>query len=338
MNQQTIVAELRVRDVVDVSEWDTAVWNQPRGNIFTSWMWGDYKTRLGWKVRRIAIADAAGSALAFIQCQERVKNFARYIYIQGGPLLTNAGEKHAEAVLTLLLQHLALRRFDLLALNFEHFQSAANVLAVLAHGFAPIVSARDHTLELDLTSGSEAMLQTTEPRWRKALRRAERSETLTARFLTDPAERLACFEAFGAMYQELKKRKKFETSFHAEAYGDLAAGDPHHLFLEIRDGGELVLVRIAHLSSTRCTDFFTASTERARASGAATLAVWRMVERSTAEGCKTFDLGGIDPAGNPGVYDFKRSLSKKVVQSGPLWLYGRTPRLRDAAGAYLAFR
>lgn len=332
------MADPRVRDILDQSGWDAAVWGHPRGNIFCSWMWGEYKARLGWNVRRIVISDGAGDALAFIQYQEKAKGFARFVHVQGGPLLTGKGEKQAEAVVGLLLDHLALGRLDLLATDFRRFGSPAGVLALLAHGFVPVVSSRDHTLEIDLTAGAKAILQGMKRDWRENLRRAERAAALSIRFLADFDERLACFDAFSALYDDLRKRKGFDTNFNAKAYRDLVAADPHHLILEVRDNDTLVHVRIAHLSSERCTDFFAASTEQARVSKAPSIAVWRLVERAISEGCKTFDWGGIDPAGNRGVYDFKSGLSKNVVQSGPLWLYGRTQRLRDAAGAYLAFR
>jgi hypothetical protein len=65
--------------------------------------------------------------------------------------------------------------------------------------------------------------------------------------------------------------------------------------------------------------------------------VWRLVERAMAEGCKIFDFCGIQPAGGDrGLYDFKLGLTKNVVQTGPLWLYSRTRRVRDAAGTYCA--
>ena len=72
--------------ILDQSEWDAAVWGHPHGNIFCSWMWGEYKARLGWNVRRVVISGGAGDALAFVQYQEKVKGFARFVHVQGGPL------------------------------------------------------------------------------------------------------------------------------------------------------------------------------------------------------------------------------------------------------------
>ncbi len=122
------------------------------------------------------------------------------------------------------------------------------------------------------------------------------------------------------------------------AYRDLAASDPHLLFLEIRQGGEPILVRIVHTARAVWTDFFTASDERARSTGAATLAVWRSLERARQEAASRFEFGGVDPAGNRGVFDFKRALSRHVIQSGPTWIYARNAFIRRAAATALFLR
>lgn len=320
----------------DVPSWDEAVWAHPRGTIFAASGWGVYKSRRGASVQRLCVLDGAGERLALAQVQTRRRGPARQIHVQGGPLFTEKGERHAEAALRCLLDHLALRPLDVLVVEFNRAESSDAVLALLACGFKPVTASGRHTFDVDLTGGLEPVLAGMESRWRKALRKAERMPGLTARFLDDPAERLAAFDAFDAMYAALKARKGFANDFDAAQYRDLAAADPRHLILEVREAGERVLVRIAHLSRHRCTDFFTASTERAKANGAASLAVWRLIERAAAEGCHVFDFGGIDPARNRGVYDFKRGLTRNVASSGPLWLFGRNPFVTAAASMALA--
>lgn len=320
------------------SEWDAAVWQNRRGNVFCSWMWGEYKRRVGWHVTRLFIVDPAGERVAILGYQTRRKGFARFVYIQGGPLFTERGEREAERVVAFLVEHLALGPFDLVGINYEHFGSGAGVLALLAQGFAPVVSSRNYTMEVDLTQAPEAIVNGMNRRWRKSLKRAERREDLSVTFVTDPAERLASFDAFGRMYAALKRRKGFRTEFDTAAFRDLVAHDPRHLLVEARDAGQVVLVIIAHLSAERCTNFFAAASEKAGVLGATSLAIWRIIQHARALNCRVLDVGGIDPAGNRGVYDFKRGLTRNVVQSGPLWLYGRSRLLRGLTGAYLAFR
>ena len=312
------------------------VWRQTRGNIFSAAGWGAYKARCGAAIDRLTVIDDAGDIVAFAQVQIYRRGPARQIYIQGGPLLTDKGERQGGVVIGCLLEHLALRTLDLVFVDFIRAESAGATLGLLSLGFKPMVTAGRYTLEVDTRRGLDAIAADMEPRWRKALRKAERNAALTVRFLDDPAERLDAFDAFTTMYAALKVRKRFSNNFKAEAYRDIVAHDPHHLMLEAREGNERVLVRIAHLSQSRCTDFLTAATEQAKVNGAASLAVWSLVKRAAAEGCEVFDFGGIDPIGNRGVFDFKRGLTRNVASSGPLWIFGKTKLVTAAAGVLLA--
>ncbi|CAO4153596.1 lipid II:glycine glycyltransferase FemX [Methylorubrum aminovorans] len=332
MGQATVV------DVTDDPEWDAAIWQQPSANIYASRRWGEYKRLIGWDVRRLSIRAGDGQALAYAQVQRRRRTLGHIVLAQGCPILTPLGERRADAVFRVLLDHLELGRFDLLGVNYQQFQSQAALLALLGHGFAPVVTTRTHTLELDLTRDLDQIRARMEGRWRDELRTAESNPDLVTFYPTGPAERLSAFETFSRLYASLKRRKGFRNSLDTEAFRDLAGNDPNLLFLEMRERNEPILVRIVHRTANRWTDFYLASNARAKATGAGRLALWRLIERARREGASVLDLGGIDPAGNPGVYEFKRGVSRNVVAANPLWLYSRTRLLRRAATAVLATR
>jgi hypothetical protein len=332
-----MAAELAIAEIADDADWDRRVWARPRANIYCATPWGSYKARRGLTVRR-AVVTADGEELAFVQWQERRKGPVRFVHVQGGPLLTGAGERRAEAVFRSFVAHLDLGRLDLLAIDYEGFESQDATLALLMLGFAPVVQARDHTFELDLDQDLETIRAAMDPRWRGHLRKAERNADLTTHFLEERTERLAAFDDFTAMYARLRQRKGFATTLQTDAYREVAASDPRVLILDVREKGERVLVRIAHLSAERCTDFYAASNDRARATSAASLAVWRLVERAKAETCHVFDFGGIDPASNRAVFDFKRGLGATVVQHDPLWIHAKSPAVQKAAGLLLSLR
>ncbi|MRI52441.1 GNAT family N-acetyltransferase [Methylobacterium sp. DB1607] len=332
MGQATVV------DLTNDPDWDEAIWQQPGASIYASRRWGEYKRRIGWDVRRLAIRSCDGQALAFAQIQRRRRWLGHVVLAQGGPILTPLGERRAEAVFRAFLDHLRLGRLDLLGVNYQQFQTPAAMLALLGHGFAPVVTTRTHTLELDLTRGAERIRAGMEGRWRDVLKAAEANPDLSTGFPTDPADRLSAFETFSRLYAALKRRKGFRNSLDPAAFRDLAAHDPNLLFLEIRERGEPILVRIVHRAVHRWTDFYVASNERAKVTGAGRLALWRLIERAQREGASVLDLGGIDPAGNPGVYEFKRGVCRNAVAANPLWLFSRTRSMRRAATAILAAR
>lgn len=327
---------LRIVAVEDVSAWDDLVWAQAGGTIFATSGWGVYKHRRGARIERLSVVDEHERLLALAQVQIRRRGPSRQIYVQGGPLLTSDGERRGESVIRCLLNHIAPGALDLLVVDLDRAESPGILLGLLTAGFRPVSAPRRHTLEVDLTRGLDAVLAGMDPRWRKALRKALRNPALTARFLDDPAERLAAFDAFAAMYAGLKARKGFTSRFDCAAYRDLVADDPHQLVLEVREADAPCLVRLLHLGRDRTTAFFTAASERANLNGAAYLAVWCCLVRAVEAGHRVFDVGGIDPAANRGVYDFKRGFARHAVTSGPVWIYARSRLVAAAAGLAIA--
>ncbi|MEH3116169.1 MAG: GNAT family N-acetyltransferase [Methylorubrum populi] len=333
-----MAARVAVVDRSEAADWDEALWRQPGASIYASRIWGTYKSRVGWSVRRVALCGEGGEDLGYLQYQERRRGPVRRILVQGGFVPTARGQGRTEALLGAFLDHLALGPADLLAIKSYRSHDPEGIAALLAHRFVPVVAGKDHTIELDLSPETGAILAAAERRWRRELSKAQANAELTTVFLTEPDERLRAYDTFVRMYAALQRRKGFTGDLDTAAYRDLAACDPHLLFLEVREGGEPILVRIVHTARERWTDFFTASDERARATAAATLAVWRIVERARQAGARSFDFGGVDPADNRGVFDFKRALSRNVVQGGPTWIYARNPVVRRAAATLLFLR
>ncbi len=145
---------LRVLPAADVPAWDAAVWAQARGGIFAASGWGTYKARRGAEIARLQVVDESGDLVGLAQVQLRRRGPARQAYIQGGPLLTDKGERQGEAVVRALLAHLALGPLDLVVVDFARAESPGAVLGLLATGFKPVTTAGRHTLEVDLTGGS----------------------------------------------------------------------------------------------------------------------------------------------------------------------------------------
>lgn len=82
-----MAAKLAVQETADALDWDRRIWACPGANIYCGSPWGAYKVRRGLAVRR-AVVTGDGADLAFIQWQTRRKGPARFIHVQGGPLLT----------------------------------------------------------------------------------------------------------------------------------------------------------------------------------------------------------------------------------------------------------
>ncbi|MDH6637296.1 UNVERIFIED_ORG: hypothetical protein M2438_002471 [Methylobacterium sp. SuP10 SLI 274] len=82
-----MTAQVAVIDRSGAEDWDEILWQQPAANLYASRSWGQYKSRLGWTVRQVALNDN-GADLAYIQYQERRTGPVRRILVQGGAVLT----------------------------------------------------------------------------------------------------------------------------------------------------------------------------------------------------------------------------------------------------------
>ena len=111
-----MAAKLAIQEIADGADWDRRVWAQPGANIYCATPWGAYKARRGLEVRR-AVVMGDGEDLAFIQWQVRRRGPARFVHVQGGPLLTEAGAHRAEAVFAAFMDHLEHRRHHLLGID-----------------------------------------------------------------------------------------------------------------------------------------------------------------------------------------------------------------------------
>ncbi len=324
--------------VEEEAVWEAQLLLHPRRNIFCAWGWGDYKARQGWRVERLLITGKSGATIGMAQVQTRTVAGRRFHYMHGCPLFFADDDTVVERGLAAVIEHLKPRRLDLVAVRYEQFERPVEVIALLANGFDPVLNQANHTTIVDLADGIKVARGRLRRNRAQQLRKALANPDLSTHIVTGHDERSATLDAFAGMYSALAVRKGFTQAIDVKAFRETLLDDPRFVVLEVRDGERIAAVRIAHVAADRLTDLFAASDEGALGNGVNTLAVWRLIEHTAESGLRFYDGCGINARGNAGVVRFKRGLGGDIVQSGPLWLFGRTRLLQIAVGAYLAFR
>lgn len=319
--------------VHDIVEWDALVARTSGTNVFCGSGWGGYKQRTGWSVERIRVDDGSGQPVALCSVSSKRKLGFRVLHIQGGPVLIDGDDDRAREALDAIVDHLQLARSDLVFVSPYFFGSPTLTLALLQVGFSPVITQGDFTLMLDLASGLGNVEAGLNRSWRRTLKKSQKS--LVARFPDTAADRRAAVARLAPMYAGLASRKSFEAKTSVPDLADVVADDPRWIVVEVLDGDEVVAIRIAHIGGDLVTDWIAATSEAALRSNAGYFAMWSLVGRAVALGAKRLDCGGIDPYRNPGVFRFKRGISRDVRQSEPIWLYSRSRLLRSLVAAFL---
>lgn len=188
-------------------------------------------------------------------------------------------------------------------------------------------SGQPRTIWLDLTLGLEELSKALDSQWRYGARRAVR-EGVIVRTTTEAAD-VSCFykmcnalsEAKGfalpgseALMQELIRSSSIDgpvrmTLYVAEVCGEMAAG-------------ALIATSGSHIHY-----LWGASDRRFSKYRVGEAVQWQVIQDGVAAGMTRYDLEGVDPVGNPGVYEFKRKMGGREVtlhglEVTPLSIFG----------------
>lgn len=163
------------------------------------------------------------------------------------------------------------------------------------------------TFVLDLAPTIEQLRKNLDAKWRNKLTQSEKKElrVFAGNGIDD-------YGTFCRMYNEMWKRKAFETTVDVEEFGRLQADLPeaHRMRILIceQNGVPVAGVVVSAIGDSAIYVLGATSDDGLNAKGAYLLQ-WTMVQWLKENGFKWYDLGGIDPEGNPGVYSFKRGFS-----------------------------
>jgi hypothetical protein len=268
-------------------------------------------------------------------------------YINGGPLVRS--EKGHD------LEHL---EECLLALRRDYVQQQQLVLRALAPigepswnaaadrkfeelGFRKTDRGRNYrTFLLDITRPTEEIRAGLHQKWRNCLNSAERNSLEVQSGTSDDL-----LERFCSLFGEFLARKGFDLDLSAEFYSDVQHEHLHDeryfVSLAVQDG-DTVAGHVSSMNGNTCVYLLGATHPIGLKSKAAYLLQWHTILAAQEHGLRWYDLGGIDPEGNPGVHRFKKGLNGIEVQAaGPYEIAPNGPMrhlINVAESSYQTFK
>lgn len=173
------------------------------------------------------------------------------------------------------------------------------------------------TFVLDLRPSLDELRRSLDSKWRNKLSGAERNNLNVVAGNGSEEYRTFC-----QIYNQMRKRKTFETAVDVEEFGriqETLAESQRMRILIGEDKGVPVASLVASGMGDSAIYLLGATSDYGLNSKGAYLLQWTLIKWLKESGVKWYDLGGIDPEGNPGVYHFKRGLSgADVCQINPL--------------------
>jgi lipid II:glycine glycyltransferase (peptidoglycan interpeptide bridge formation enzyme) len=307
-------------DQVTESEWNRLLPQFADASLYQTWAYG----AVSWGERNLSHLLLKQDDQVVGMAQFRIVRVpllsSGIAYLRWGPLYRGCDASVLDAVLPALMnaitEEYARRRGLLVRILPNVFRddpaAAAFETACVEFGFqSSTASASYRTIRVDLTPAPELIRKRLDQKWRNQLNAAERNN-LTVREGTDDD----LFARFTAIYRELLARKQFDTTVDIDEFARIQQDLPEPLKMRVllceKDGKLLAGLVGAGFGDTGIYLLGATSSEGMKAKGSYLLQ-WRMMQWLRASGCRWYDLGGINPERNPGVFHFKSGLGGAEV-------------------------
>jgi lipid II:glycine glycyltransferase (peptidoglycan interpeptide bridge formation enzyme) len=173
------------------------------------------------------------------------------------------------------------------------------------------------TFLLNLVPPIEELRSKLDKKWRNQLSRSEKNNL---EVVTGNGEKE--YRSFCSIYDEMRKRKSFETTVDTDEFRRMQESLPESQRMRVLiclDKGVPVAGLVASAMGDSAIYLLGATSDAGLNSKGAYLLQWTLIKWLKDNGVKLYDLGGINPEENPGVYHFKEGFSGiDICQINPL--------------------
>ena len=167
------------------------------------------------------------------------------------------------------------------------------------------------TFLVDLQPSTSETRKRLDQKWRNQLNRAEKNGL---EVIEGSGEEL--YKTFLTLQQQMMQRKEYVTAINYEEFGEIQKDLPENAKMKTmiceQEKKPVAAVVCSAIGDTGIY-LLGATGNRGLDLKGSYLLQWKMMEWLKKKGCRWYDLGGIDPEGNPGVYHFKAGMGGKDV-------------------------
>lgn len=303
----------------------------PQPSPFQTFEWGEFHRQMGWLPLYMTATEEDGSISAMALVLTRKFPFKTgFAWCEGGPVandLTAVDNGFTDEII-----HAGGFKRLYLRIRCDRVMDTRDSLGITGNGWSRSLFSMfsNYSLSLDLTKTEDLLVSDMSPNWRRNLRRGK-ERMLRIERVSDPD-----IDEIAAALREMETAKGLPELFSQTKLESLFQHNRSNLiFVTCRnDDGELLGFRGALTVGQSACDYIAATTLEGRKSKAAFVTMWNLLMHCRQKGIKSYDLGGIDPVKNPGVFRYKTETGGVPVEFLGEWDWATTGWLRYA-GNYL---
>lgn len=299
------------------TNWNQTVEGLSSVSLFQSDGWANHKKNFGWSYARY-VCEENGRIVSAIQLLTKKKGPIWILWAPGGPVGNLNNLRGLKRTLKQKFSSFYLRIKPQVdgRVDEAEFNLSKNVL-----------SAR-WTMHLDLGVTEENLLNGLSHNWRHNLKRANKHP-----------QKIACEEITAEILQEMlsatEQIKGLKAQYGISEISSLLKTLNVVTMVARDENGKALSIRSSVIQNKMAWDLFAATTAEGRNMYSSYAVTWKLFLEAQKRGAQTYDLMGVDPYGNQGVYNFKKGTGAKLVEFPGEFEWASVPVLNWVVNQYL---
>jgi len=305
-------------------KWDLYLSKFQDRNCFQTFAWGEYKASQGWTPYRWAAFDEHDEIAALFQGLFRRLPFGiGLVWGAGGPVgdIETWGLQLRQKILdTLRVKKCYCRFYPQCEYNPQ------DVILLKGQGWKRVLHPISSGLSMwiDPMQDDEQLMSLCSKNWRRNLRRASKYDLNVYKWDNPNAKEVI------SVYKSMQSYKQIEKQYSLGQLEDLFKNNGKHIVLFRCDNsdGQILGLRGCTIFTNRGWDLLAATNEEGRKVYASYALFWALIQYCRSLKIKFYDLSGIDPFNNPGVYNFKKGIGGSPFEYLGEWDWATSEWLR----------
>ncbi len=304
--------------------WDENLIQLSGASVFQTHSWSKYKKNMGWDSLKLAAKDSNGSTKAMIQVlyQRRIGSLV-LAWAPGGMAgdLELCDHDLRERICKTLGSHKTYLR-----VGFLHTSHGEKMRTLIAKGWSPSSHRMNAkiSMTLNLKNDESQLLKAMTSNWRHNLKRGQKNSLSVVRWENPSVDEVL------KIYSSMETFKGLGQQHSADSLSAIFSDLKENIILLkcLDDGGRVIALRGCIVFGKCAWDSFAAVDELGRKKYASYLCLWTLLQECRKRGIESYDLMGVDPVRNPGVYSFKKGTGAEEIDYLGEWEWSSVPLLK----------
>ena len=299
-------------------EWNKTISQFDDVNVYQTSEWADHKSASGWSVVRLVCLAEGARVITAAQCLYRSGPLSTVVvWVPGGPI-GDLGTVSSKFV-GLLKAHLNTKLIYVRIAVMRPFDDVTSrqLASYKWNKSATTIGTKSSLVHL-LDAEASIRLTRCSSNWKRNLKRSNKIQSPPYMWHKPDSTSLS------SAYQEMNDYKQIEGVSLNRSAQDLQSaidvfGDKLILVRSDDVDGNALAIRGALCFGDTAWDYIAITTPAGRKTYASHAVFWALAESCFQLGMQRYDLGGIDPINNRGVYDFKKGTGSFQVDYEGEW-------------------